>query len=45
MISSEAKNQTQSTDKKIRVNDRMKQLKKSGSVKDAQKVLSAMLTN
>ena len=45
MISSDAKNQTQSTDKKIRVNDRMKQLKKSGSVKDAQKVLSAMLTN
>tara|TARA_Y100001963_G_C6738720_1_gene427769 strand:- start:323 stop:1324 length:1002 start_codon:yes stop_codon:yes gene_type:complete len=45
MVTSEAKNETQTTDKKIRVNDRMKQLKRSGSIKDAQKVLSAMLTN
>jgi len=45
VVSSEGKNNTRSTDKQLRVNDRMKQLKKSGNVKDAQKVLSAMLSN
>ena len=45
VVSSEGKNETKSTDKQLRVNDRMKQLKKSGNVKDAQKVLSAMLSN
>jgi hypothetical protein len=45
VVSSEGKNNTRSTDKQVRVNDRMKQLKKSGNVKDAQKVLSAMLSN
>ena len=44
VVSSEGKNNTRSTDKQLRVNDRMKQLKKSGNVKDAQKVLSAMLS-
>ena len=45
VVSSEGKNNTRSTDKQLRVNDCMKQLKKSGNVKDAQKVLSAMLSN
>ena len=45
VVSSEGKNNTRSTDKQVRVNDRMKQLKKSGNVKDAQNVLSAMLSN
>ena len=45
VVSSEGKNETKSTDKVLRVNDRMKQLKKSGNIKDAQKVLSAMLSN
>ena len=45
VVSSEGKNNTRSADKQVRVNDRMKQLKKSGNVKDAQKVLSAMLSN
>ena len=45
VLSSEGKNNTRSTDKQLRVNDRMKQLKKSGNMKDAQKVLSAMLSN
>jgi len=45
VVSSEGKNETKSTDKQLRVNDRMKQLKKSGNMKDAQKVLSAMLSN
>ena len=45
VVSSEGKNETKSTDKVLRVNDRMKQLKKSGNMKDAQKVLSAMLSN
>ena len=45
VVSSEGKNNTRSTDKQVRVNDRMKQLKKSGNVKAAQKVLSAMLSN
>jgi hypothetical protein len=45
VVSSEGKNNTRSPDKQMRVNDRMKQLKKSGNVKDAQKVLSAMLSN
>ena len=45
VVSSEGKNNTRSADKQMRVNDRMKQLKKSGNVKDAQKVLSAMLSN
>ena len=45
IVSSEAKNNTRSTDKQMRVNDRMKQLQKSGNIKDAQKVLSAMLSN
>ena len=44
VVSSEGKNNTQSTDKQLRVNDRMKKLQKSGSVQDAQKVLSAMLS-
>lgn len=44
VVSSEGKNETKSTDKVLRVNDRMKQLKKSGNIKDAQKVLSAMLS-
>ena len=44
VVSSEGKNNTRSADKQVRVNDRMKQLKKSGNVKDAQKVLSAMLS-
>ena len=45
VVSSEGKNNTRSTDKQVRVNDRMKQLKKSGNVKDAEKLLSAMLSN
>ena len=32
VVSSEGKNETKSTDKQLRVNDRMKQLKKSGNV-------------
>lgn len=45
VVSSEGKNNTRSTDKQMRVNDRMKKLQKSGNIKDAQKVLSAMLSN
>jgi len=45
VVSSEGKNNPRSTDKQLRVNDRMKKLQKSGNIKDAQKVLSAMLSN
>jgi len=45
VVSSEGKNNSRSTDKQLRVNDRMKKLQKSGNIKDAQKVLSAMLSN
>ena len=45
VVSSEGKNNSRSADKQMRVNDRMKQLKKSGNVKDAQKGLSAKLSN
>ena len=45
VLSSDAKNSISTDDKKLRVDNRMKKLQKTGSVKDAQKVLSAMLSN
>ena len=44
VVSSEGKNNTRSTDKQMRVNDRMKKLQKSGRVQDAQEVLKEMLS-
>jgi len=44
VVSSEGKNNTRSTDKQLRVNDRMKKLQKSGRVQDAQEVLKEMLS-
>jgi len=44
VVSSEGKNNTRSTDKQLRVDNRMKKLQKSGRIQDAQEVLSAMLS-
>ena len=44
VVSSEGKNNTRSTDKQLRVDNRMKKLQKSGRIQDAQEVLKEMLS-
>jgi len=44
VVSSEGKNNSRSTDKQLRVDNRMKKLQKSGRIQDAQEVLKEMLS-